>query len=478
MDTPKTVPKCAVVVAIILLILGAGLCAADADAPPTPPTQEGAGAAKEPLVSNVFFDTDLRQALSDVSAQTGVIIIPTEDVQGMITMELKDMPLEKALELMCMPGGFVYKEIADNTWLVGAPDPQSPAFRIMAEVEIVDLQHLSGKELESRLPTMYEEFCKFDELGNQVIVTAPNPILEQTCAMLRRLDQPLLQIMIEALVVETNASRLKDFYAKAQATHVGMDGTTGLMTYTSLAKDLLAEVLSLVERREAQTKANPSVVAQEGRTAKVEVSTEQYFTIITGPTSYPYTTLQQIDADISLEITPLVAEETGDVTIELKPTVSDVTGQGANNLPIITKRSAETTIRVKDGQVIAIGGLLEELDIVSRRKIPLLGDIPIIGGLFRSTERSRQLREVVIFIVPHILDPDSGFQGPRLLESPEMLGKQMKPWRLNAPSVGNAQGDGQAKGKAAGEGRSLLEAFSGGRTVSRGTVAAQVGGGN
>lgn len=394
---------------------------------------DGPEASQGPLVTNVFFETDLRQAFSDVSAQTGVIIIPTEDVHGVITMELKDMPLEDALRLMCLPGGFVYREVSEGIWLVGSPAPEAPAFRAMAEVEIVDLEHLTGRELQARLPAMYERYCKFDELG-QVVVTAPREILQETLQMIARLDRPLRQVMIEALVVETSAGRMQDFYARGKGRYVAGDTRTGVLSYTELAQDLLGEMLLLVQRREAMMKANPSVMAQEGRTAKVEVTTQQFFSIVTGPVTYPYTTLQQIDATISLEITPLVAESTREITMKLSPTVSEVTGTGASQLPIITERSVQTTLRVGDGDVIAVGGLLEEVEVSTRRKIPILGDIPLVGRLFRSSEQTQHMREVVIFIVPHIVEPDGSFRGPRILEQMEMRQADAEPAGEGSPA--------------------------------------------
>lgn len=407
---------------LLLLVLPAH--AAD-EAAPVPAATPAAPATPAPaatsptapgLVTNVFFDTDVRQAFSDVSAQTGIMIIPTEDVRGMISMELKNMPFEKALRLMCLPGGYVYKQIEEGIWLVGSPSPEALAFRSLATTEVVNLQYLTGKELSGRLPGIYEQYCKVDELGNQIVVTAPRPILEDTVAMIRGLDQPLKQIMIEALVVETLAGNMVEFAARLQGRRMGFDTGTGLMTYTGLAKELLADILWLVTKQQATTKANPNIIAQEGRTARVEVATEQYFSVVSGPVSYPYTTLEQITATVGLEITPLVAEETGEITVHIKPTVSDAKGEGSNKLPIIIRRTVDTTLRVKDGEVIAVGGLLQEVESKAERKIPILGDIPLIGRLFRSTERSRQCREIVIFIVPHLLGDDGTFKGPRVLE--------------------------------------------------------------
>jgi type II secretory pathway component GspD/PulD (secretin) len=104
------------------------------------------------------------------------------------------------------------------------------------------------------------------------------------------------------------------------------------------------------------------------------------------------------------------------VTCTIKPEVGDVTGVTGSNLPIITKRTAESTVRIADGEVIAIGGLLQDVRRETKRKIPLLGDLPLIGPLFRNTTTDNDTREVVIFIVPHILDQSGRFTGPLLLD--------------------------------------------------------------
>jgi type II secretory pathway component GspD/PulD (secretin) len=85
--------------------------------------------------------------------------------------------------------------------------------------------------------------------------------------------------------------------------------------------------------------------------------------------------------------------------------VRDVTGSGANGLPEITFRRAATTVRVKDGESIVIGGLINEFSTSTRSKLPILGDIPLLGHLFRHTSSHRVKTEVVIIITPHVLGP-------------------------------------------------------------------------
>ncbi len=436
---------------------------ADAAAAGAPPTTPAAG-----FVSNVFAETDIRQALADISAQTGVTIIPADELLGSVSLELNDVTLEEALKMVCLAGGNVFGKVGEDVYLVTPADPACPAFHRIAETRVVKLEHIDGEDVTTMLPPFYARFVSAElsnmggvwntdrtragttltptgpygtvglgrygaprpaaegpsfggwstaRVGTRVVVNAPPELADEIAAQIALLDQPPRQVMVEALVVETLASNLSTFAAQGQARHLGFDSLTGALTmYTEVAQDLLGLVRWLITNEKADTKANPNIVTQEGRYASVEVATEQYFSVVTGPVSYPYTTIQEIDAGISLQIMPRIAEATDEITVKLRPVVSNVTGYGQNDLPIITERSAETTVRVKDGQVIAIGGLLESVEMVTRRKIPILGDIPLVGQLFRSTDKSRRNREVLVFVVPHVLGPDGSFKGPRLLD--------------------------------------------------------------
>jgi type II secretory pathway component GspD/PulD (secretin) len=225
-----------------------------------------------------------------------------------------------------------------------------------------------------------------------------------------------MQVMIEALVVETQGGALRDYESAAQLAHLGYDSGSGLVTYVDEAESILAALLWLVSAEKAVIKASPRVVAQEGKTATVKVSIEQYFEILSGRVGYEYTTLEAIEAAVALTITPRVALQDGTVTCEIVPEVGDVTGLGPNNLPIIARRTAATTIRVRDGEVIALGGLLQEITRETESKVPILGDLPLLGELFRSERVEKDQREIHILIVPHILDEDGRYRGPLLFE--------------------------------------------------------------
>lgn len=368
------------------------------------------------LVSNVFFDTDLRQALSDVAAQTGATIIPDETVSGFVSLELTDVPLHEALKLILMAGGYIYEEVEKGVYLVTSTEPDAPGFRYLAETQVVELDYVECEELQGLLPEMYGQYVKMNNEGDRVVVTAPAELLEKTVYHIRALDQPPLQVMIEAMVIETEAAALDEFEISLRDDHLSIDTAHGLITYFGKREVLLHRLLWLMENRRAEIRANPRVVAQEGTPATVAVSVEQYFVVLTGRVGYEYARLEQIDATVGLTITARVAEGDRKITCHIEPVVGDVTGMTAEDLPIITERTATTTVRVADGQVIAIAGLLQEATRKIVRKIPVLGDLPLFGPLFRSTKKAKEKRETVILIAPHILDEEGNFEGPTLQE--------------------------------------------------------------
>lgn len=281
---------------------------------------------------------------------------------------------------------------------------------------VVPLSYIDGAAVLKLLPKTYAAFVQAEDAGRRVFVTAPSAASEAVIAAVKALDRPPTQVMIEALVVEASRDDLNRFEVSAQDKYWGGSNAEGTVFYGGPATSLLHKVLWLVENEKAKVKASPRVVAQDGKEASVRLSINQYFSMVTGNLQSQYVTLEAIEAAIGLTMTPRVALADRMVTCTLQPEVGDVSGTGTNALPIITKRTASTTVRVADGQTIAIGGLLQETEQAIRRKIPLLGDLPLVGGLFRSSKTVRTQREITIFVVPHILDEQGNFTGPLLFE--------------------------------------------------------------
>lgn len=384
----------------------------------------------QPLISNVFYDTDIRDALADIGSQVGVTIIPDQTVGGFITMEIIDLPLEEALRQILSPFGFTFKKV-DGYYLVGLAYPDNPSFPLLCVTERVVLNYLKATDVPRLLSSFYEPFIQVNAEANIVAITGSPEIIERIKQDLAVIDVPPRQIMIEALVTEFSQEARKSLGLDASwlGTKEGrkldvifplgdvLDSTIGVdylrpdKEIEGWVGDFKVSLKALVQDGEVNIRANPRVVTLEGQRATIIVGKEQYYVIYTGTTGYyAYGNLEKIPVGVSLSIVPYISDN-NEITVEIQPEVSDVVGTGATGLPVVSKRAVVTKVRVKDGETIVIGGLLQKNETLNQRKVPLLGDIPILGYLFSRTDKRVEEVETVIFITPHILTDETAGEG-------------------------------------------------------------------
>jgi type IV pilus assembly protein PilQ len=396
----------------------------------------------EPLVTNIFAESDLRQALADIAAQTGVSLIPDMTVQGSVSADLQRVPLEQALTIVLSSAGLAYRKMDGGYYLIGAADPSNPNFSLLCTTEVIQLNYIKPSEVMSMLGSLYGNFLSAAGYSAgketksapasqsaekqspvresyQLIITAPRTLLPRIKADIAQIDRAPRQVMLEAAVVEIARDDLKNLGIDWNSEHFRQDLTSGgpNLVYSTIANTEMVALTALFTKGVAHLRANPRVAAADGYTAELEAGKENYFVITSGPTNNPYSSLQQIKSGIILRITPRVLAEGNEIALQVAPEVRDVTGKGANGLPEITVRRANTTLRVPNGQSIIIGGLTNSFtrDTVSR--VPVLSSIPLLGGLFKRTVRSETQSEVVIVITPRLLAetaPMGGVESPVL----------------------------------------------------------------
>ncbi len=380
---------------------------------------------EQPLITNVFYENDIREALAAIAAQSGINIIPDQTVSGFISIELTDVPFEEALRRILSPLGFTFRRMV-GYYLVGAAYPDNPSFPLLSVTERVVPNYLKAKNVPELLSSFYQPFLKFDTETNTLVITASPEILQRIKEDLAKIDVPPRQVMIEALVTEFSKEARKSLGLDASwlgnkegrqlsvITPVGdlLDSTFGITLLRPGAEvegwtgTFSATLKALVQDGKVNIRANPRVATIEGQKATILIGKEQYYVIVTGVAPYSYGQLERIPVGVSLQIVPYISDN-GEITVEIQPEVSDVVGTGATGLPLVNKRAVSTKIRVKDGETIVIGGLLQKNESTVRRKIPLLGDIPILGLLFSRTDRRVDEIETVIFITPHILTEET-----------------------------------------------------------------------
>jgi len=411
----------------------------------------------EPLVTNVFADTDIRQALADISMQTGVAIVADSTVQGAVTAEFKDLPLSKALTILLQSGGYAYARI-DDYYLIGLPETNNPNSYLLTKTEVVELHYITPQTVMTIFGKTYGRYISAEpvelptadvrrsgmgvnetsstgygygygynarrftaptvtinedgrqgggyQYGSQiyrVVITASPPMVERIKQDIALLDRPRAQVMFEASVVEISSETLKTVgidWATRWLRFNSSDNGPNLI-YSKIANTEIVSLTALIQNGKATLRANPRVSTSDGQTAEIEVGKENYFELDAGVNTYA--TLERITSGILFRITPRVIADRNIVVARVEPEVRDVTGKGKNGLPEITFRRASAELRVEDGQSIVIGGLINEYSSKIEKKTPLLGDIPILGLAFRRDETRTNRNEVVIIITPHII---------------------------------------------------------------------------
>jgi general secretion pathway protein D len=295
-------------------------------------------------------------------------------------------------------------------------------------------------------------FIQADPATNSLIITAPEPLYKQVRALIDQLDSRRAQVYIESMIVEVTPTDNADFgfqwqgllgktgdrfglvggtnfstgatpniidttiAAAAGAPVVGTGLNIGLLRAYNGVVTLAAIARFMQTQTETNVVSTPNLITLDNEEAKIVVGENVpfitgQFTQTGGATTNPFQTIERKDVGITLRIRPQIGEN-GSIRMTIFQEQSSVKGDTAagttNAGPSTTKRSIEGTVVVDDGQILVLGGLIEDRFDVTRNKVPLLGDLPFVGSLFRSESRSRKRTNLMVFLRPIVMrDADS-----------------------------------------------------------------------
>jgi len=205
--------------------------------------------------------------------------------------------------------------------------------------------------------------------------------------------------------------------------------------------DLNVVIEALSEVGDTRILSNPHVAALDGKEATIKVITDQPYAeaqLESGTTNVVGETIRFIEVGVSLSVTPRINDEAM-ISMDIKPEVSSVVGsyQAFRVVPIVRKSYAETTVMIKDSETIIIAGMIENAKEEVDNSVPLLGKIPVLGLLFRSTSDRIVNSEMVVFLTPRIISGEEPFlrmkdrkKAPKPMRALESArGKPLRPVR-------------------------------------------------
>jgi len=275
---------------------------------------------------------------------------------------------------------------------------------------------------------------KIDERTNKIAITDYPEKLAAVSRLINAFDERTFQVLIDAQIIEIKPSQKLeigvdwDYWIDKNfrlAVSLPTSGSANKLSVgTAASGNLVSEkgeykgIIDLL-RTLGDTKilSSPRIISVNNQEAKILVGTKEAYaqqTTVTGEGGAITTseTINFVDVGIKLYVTPTVNRE-GFITMKIKPEISSVgsehvTSKG-EHIPIIATSEAETSVMVKDGVTIIIGGLRKDEKHKSVKKVPFLGDIPLLGHLFRNTSEELKKTELVILLTPHIISGEESY---------------------------------------------------------------------
>ncbi|MDO9513872.1 MAG: AMIN domain-containing protein [Elusimicrobiota bacterium] len=391
------------------------------------------------IISVNFYQTDIRTILRAVSEQTGINIIYGPDVQSNVTLKLKDVTFDDALRIILKMSGLVVEKEAENIIRIITPAAlKDERSRSVQFTRVLPLKYTRAADIKTQLAAIKVEGIAAtigeDPLTNSIVLTTTPEGITKYQELISIFDVKPRQVLIEASIMEVGYSdglnlgiawQASGFNAynkdasnlvkgAVQNSPAATPGTSGLpaLNTTSIGLSLAvgglinsnqfsALIEALQQKGKAKTLATPKIVTMNNVQASILSGDQVPYAQTTVSAAGSTQTTEFTNVGIQLDVTPTIHSDEY-VTLQVKPKVSSYQMSTAG--PIITTREANTTVMVKSNETVVIGGLINEKDLEAIEQMPILGDLPILGYLFKRHQSSKDRVELLVFLKPIILD--------------------------------------------------------------------------
>ncbi len=417
------------------------------------------------LYSFSLRDADIREVLLAISKQTSFNVVVDPDVEGSVTVDLKNVTLSDALDTLTDLLNLSYKVKRNLIW-VSIPKLETRIFSLQyvnlirtgtsstsAQIgaggsEIAGgatgsstVSTTTSNDLWTDIETGLGELISpegqvvVEKQSGNILVTDFPKVLDRVANFLEAIEGSVQrQVLIEARIVEVILTGDYRFgidwgaIAKAGALKGASIFSPDKIFGQALAPDVVggfqigvtstdfATLLSVLDKQgEVNVLSSPRLATLNNQTAVIRSATDEVFfetrieeTVLAGGgiRQTRTSTARTVTIGVVLSITPQIGPD-GSVTLHVRPTVTEKTGVATSpegdTFPILDVREADMVVRVREGQVIVIGGLMQERKSDDESKIPFLGDLPIIGRLFRSTAQERKKSELLVLLRTTVL---------------------------------------------------------------------------
>ena len=363
---------------------------------------------------------DIHQLMAEIARESGLSIAVDDAVNRKVSLNLQNVEAETAVRVIATSSGLALAPINGILMLTEGVPGDLATYRA-SETASFRIQNSKAGELNGLLPNFLAAYVKVNGEQNAVVVTAPSQMLAKIGRDLRKVDVPSPQIAIEAVAVELSDGTDLDIGFRLgnpdAASFDSVDPSAGRLTFNTIGKlprSFEASLKALELKGKARVRARPQMVVVNGETANLFIGSQRFILTQFNQSGQTQNRIQPVDVGVKLSVTPLTGGN-GEITARVVPEVSNITELDLQTgLPVLSTRRSDTTVRVQDGETIVIGGLTLDQEQITKGKVPLLGDLPLVGGLFRSRKKTTVKTELVVFVTPRIVGDTEGKIAPAL----------------------------------------------------------------
>lgn len=404
-------------------------------------------------------DVDIRNLLTSIALANNLNIVISDEVQGNVSVKLSNINAQDMIKIIVANNNYTY-QFKDNVIYISKGDKDINLYTVQINyLELDKIAQTINLMLTGNLTDKIDDKDKKTAINNKVMIDESENTIsfygtlkqyEQIKNFLQEQDKPQKQVSLEAKVTAIQKDAAKDLgvswewsklpqspeheitYDTVKHTVINEDGSKEEITDYLPVDEVTrkwnddenipgvirfgkgvdgypyefyyaAKIDALISDGKANILARPNITTIQGKEAVINIGSEVPVPTVSTTNSTITTSIKYREAGIILKCTPRVNED-GIITVKVHTEVSSPMYVEDMKAYRFQKRSADTIVRLKDGQTMVIGGLIGSDEAKQMSKIPFLGDIPILGNLFKHIQKSKSDTEVMIFLTAHEVD--------------------------------------------------------------------------
>ena len=380
------------------------------------------------LMSLNFFDVDIREVLSALALQREINIVAAPEVSGEISLHLFEVTLNQALEAICSSGGFAYYK-KNGMYFVAKPKEDEEAQPGDFEIRVFTLQYAEIEKIQEILSAIPDiRMVKTHEPTRTIIVEDTVENIERVATVIRYWDTLPKQVMLEAKILEIrltdemslgvewdkvlgDARVATSSFSRAvipsetnptvsPVPGVGSGIFSNFITGVGKTDQFAYALDALKTKTTVNGLSTPRVLSIHGKPARVQVGGQQGYRVTTVNDGISQESIEFIDTGIVLDITAYI-DDTDTILLKVEPSITSA--ELEDGIPVTNTALVNTSLLVKNGETVFIGGLIQDIKTKSKDAVPLLGSIPGLGVLFGRNSRDIDKTEIVVLITPQIV---------------------------------------------------------------------------